>query len=445
MKKLTSLLLAVLMLSLPILSLADASGFLTDAYLAGKAVRTDITFEVPEDSMLSEPSLSPVKDLLNTLSFHSTTRGGDAFASDFSMRLKNKDGLTLHMEHAADGLRFASNLLGDKVMLLNEQENLVLTKLLAPLAQDNTDAMLAMLNSWSTMDFRKTGHQPTEQQLAAIKQYVTEEAVSVDDGKHDAAVKQYSFNLNGKQIIELSKQFGADTTILDKQADQIDKLTISGKFLSDDKDDLVFAEMTVNPPPMSKTDCSETVESPSMLIQFARKTGDAGIAYALEMKAETVDTPVISGTLLDQDGNLTGSFVVRQEKETMLTADLTRKVEKTETSEQSVTTIKLDLIGMPVQLQIASTSTKDGDDVDFASLAKISLMNSAFANIKVQSTTKDATVPALDDSKIVHLSQMDDAALETFKSEVEKSAKLAATALTQKLPASLLKMLIPGK
>ena len=228
MKKLTALLLAVLMLSLPILSLADASGFLADAYLAGKSVRTDITFEVPEDSMLSETSLSPVKDLLNTLSFHSTTRGGDAFASDFSMRLKGKDGLTLHMEHAADGLRFASNLLGDKVMPLNEQENLVLAKLLAPLAQDNADAMLAMLNSWSTMDFRKTVHQPTAQQLAAIKQYVTEEAVSVDDGKHDAAVKQYSFDLNGKQIIELSKQFGADTTMLDKQDDQIDKLTIRG-------------------------------------------------------------------------------------------------------------------------------------------------------------------------------------------------------------------------
>ncbi len=128
MKKFLSLMLAMLMLVLPTLSLAE-TGFVDQATANGRRAETTITIHDLNTqllTMLGAPAetLTLVTDVLNVVALSSYTQEGEA---GLSLNMQNTPVLTLNFAAEGETVLLGSNLLGNKAVALTGKEQVKAT------------------------------------------------------------------------------------------------------------------------------------------------------------------------------------------------------------------------------------------------------------------------------------------------------------------------------
>lgn len=123
MKKLTAMLLALLMLALPVMGMAASPSEMLDVAVAnGAPLHTAVRFNAGTIPGLDGDVATVVSDLIDAISLTTDQQGGDAPQFDFALQLTGNDVLTLSGAAKGDDIYVKSNLLGEDVMAANGDE-----------------------------------------------------------------------------------------------------------------------------------------------------------------------------------------------------------------------------------------------------------------------------------------------------------------------------------
>lgn len=121
MKKLFSLLMALMMLAVPTLSLADADALLVNAMEAGRRAETTVTLSM--DGLPVDDSIqSLLDDILGVLKLVSYTQHGENAETGLTVNLNDRDILTGAFALRNDVLYLQSNLLGEQAVAASAED-----------------------------------------------------------------------------------------------------------------------------------------------------------------------------------------------------------------------------------------------------------------------------------------------------------------------------------
>jgi hypothetical protein len=221
-RKLTAFFLALTLLAVPALSLAEStpSSVLDMAMGAGRSVKTTVTFE-PGAMLTQDTSLSPIADLLKALRLETVTQQNEgAVQIQADLFLQDKPSLT-YTEQVENGqIHIKSNLFGDKAISFTPEEymQLFITQMEA---QGTDEAVITTYKAYMEMyaslmngelpklpEFDEKSLQ--EDLVSPLTEWFTKlvSAPEVTTGtfeneKHDAATVQMVYSLSAEQIADL--------------------------------------------------------------------------------------------------------------------------------------------------------------------------------------------------------------------------------------------------
>ncbi len=149
-RKLTALVLAMALLAIPVLSLGESApaSFLDQAYEAGRAIKTTVTF-TPGKAMDQYSNSAMIADLLKVLRVEaSEQKQGEDTLSHIALFLQDTPSLSATFLTKADELHVMSNLLGGQVLSFTPEELAALyIRLLAGTMEDAPALDADMLDS----------------------------------------------------------------------------------------------------------------------------------------------------------------------------------------------------------------------------------------------------------------------------------------------------------
>lgn len=220
MKKILSLLLAVMMLAMPVLALAD-DGFVSEALEDGRAVNAVVTFRAG-DITGDENVDTIVKDVLDALKLNVSWQGGENAQAGAVVVLSDKEIITLDAAAAEDAFYLLCNLLGEQTVMVKAED-------VEPLVNRFIDLFAGMgaLSSYEAAEIKaqlaeafaqgvSTGagaavqmEEIPEPDLSALIAFmadkVKEEPVTMQPRNSDPAAKKVVVTLTGEDLVQIVK------------------------------------------------------------------------------------------------------------------------------------------------------------------------------------------------------------------------------------------------
>ncbi|MDO4483250.1 MAG: hypothetical protein Q4C54_02095 [Clostridia bacterium] len=198
MKKILSVLAALVMLVLPVISCAEG-GFLADALAAGKEVSTTVSFTVGDFG----EDAKPIVDLFNALTLNMT---GNKEQAHLGIGLQGEEVVTADFKTEGDSLYLTSTLLGEKTVAVSEKELQQLLETIIKMIPEETMAQLqAFLNGAGQQTGAITDEEmkPIIDIIAKWVQKVESEQGEFTSDSHDPAIVKATLVITGEEYEEL--------------------------------------------------------------------------------------------------------------------------------------------------------------------------------------------------------------------------------------------------
>lgn len=331
MKKFTAVLLALLMMALPVLGMAASPAEMIEgAAAAGQPIHTAVTFDAGTIPGLDAETAAMVNDLIDALGFTTDTQENQ---TNFAMQLSGTDVLTLAWATEGEDTYINSNLLGGTIAFNATEGDVIIDHLLKMavdadmLTESDVAEVKQLIEQLKTemntqveaIDLENIDMTALLTVVEELMQKVTTGEVTQQPKNSDPAATVITMKLTGEDITKVYKvifdvmknvpQFtqaleSADLTMngekvtademiakLPELADQIGAMVqgeIPVEIYLDEAGEPVYGIMSMT---MQAED--ETI---TMDMDFARRTVNEGVTYAVTIRAEDANDEGVSIT-----------------------------------------------------------------------------------------------------------------------------------------------------
>lgn len=500
MKKLLSLMLAMMMLVLPALSLAATPDEMFENAALTRPMTMDVSF-VPGNLPVPAEAATIINDLLKAMSFRVQTQTGETEQTNFSLMLDNKDCLNFAFATEGDTVYVKSNLLGDKAIAATQGEEM--TKLLDRMVdlmvqadmiskRDAADmkaqlgAMAGGFNApqadFDVNSFDASGLIPA---LSGVLQKVVVEDVTGQAKNFDPATQKMTITLTAEDMVAI---YDAIFTMLKSNPEFMAYMAanLEGANLQVDGKPMTFAEMLdtfqseikENLPKMLVGDVPVVVylneagepvaitasmtmkeddDQIRMDVNYTRLTVAAGVAHSVNLTSVEADGGEEDGVGITFDiviGETQDTFKLAAveldagvAEDAVLTADgtITKNYGDTESAEtiDMTMTIYDDGESMGLRFVKDAKAVLTGEDVAYTGEVAFYLqgMNDALFTMVMNGSTGEAA-PSIVDADALRPGAMNDDQFSAWCNSVMNSLQTALITLLQNLPASILQLLM---
>ncbi len=496
MRKLLSMLLALLMLILPVVSLAATPAEIM-AMPEGRTLYTDVSF-TPSDLPLDGTTAAMAKDLLNALTFSAKVGGADGDVSGLSVSLNSVKVLTFDTQVKDDTLYLSTSLL-DKPVAFTADEAVDFSKRLMTMLGDAAGVDVTGIvenlatNSWtnitntahdalSSFTFDLEGFTTVMERMSA--RMVTEE-VTEQTKDHEPATTKMTITITAEDVKDVVKVF-ADSyhsneglmAVL-RQANVT--YTLNGQEVTEDEffeglpdaaekamsnyedivlvamtnanNETVHASCTLTP----KADAEETVLPMAIVYNRLGTADGTGHSLTATMTSDDSDAVLSVDYLAGAEKKVSYGAALSYVKAdgTVLemmsfTAEGTK--ENGDTQASSDVTYRFAFSGdgtdvnrTSLSVNVQETASFDGKDAVGAKTIAFYLNDSKtpMVTITVDEAT-DKAADAIDAQSAVHPGQMTEEELSAYFEEAMTSAQTNLLLILQNLPTSILQALTSG-
>lgn len=488
MKKLTALLLALLMLALPVASLAGSPSDLFSQATEGKPYKMEGKLSWGNLSLLDDASQSLVKDVVNAISF---TYASQENQSDFAMQLSGNDVLTLSTATQGEDTYLLSNLLGSTIAY-NDAESVVILDHLMQLAvaadmmtqSDVEQARAAIQQALAQGEITATTDIDID--IAALTTWaedfasrVTTEEVTQQPKNSDAAAKVLTFTLTGDDLTEMYtilfdslknnpsfiNGLNSATLNMDGQPITAEELAAQlpevarkiGNAVQGDIPVTVYVDAEDRPVygTASVTMLLENEGQPAnitMDMGYTRLTISEGETHTFNIDATDPEKNGISLSAAvlntDQLTIVSGGFGAIENGTATPSLGLDLRLEKkygdteSELDMEALVTIISDGQEITLGLDMEKETKMDGQDAVYEGDMDISFMGEELLCVKVTAATGEAA-PSIVTADAVRPGQMTEEDFNAYvESDVMMSLQMALVNLIQSLPTSVLSLLM---
>ena len=494
MKRILSVMLAVLLLAVPVLSLAASPvEMLEQAVEAGRPLHAEVSMQAGEMPM-GEADAKLVSDIINALGFRMDVQQGDAPQTSMALKLSGKEVLTFAVAEKGGDTFLKTNLAGADVMAFNEQEaQNTLNRLMQMMAdsglmtREQLDEVMAQFASMAGMGSMTSSAEDLEFDTAALlsltadlAEGMTMEGVTSQPRGCDEAKTRMSFTMTRDMLLKwvdlcldmlrknesymaaLNQQLtgmaaaGSEPVTAEELLEQLrqqlnDSITAFSAPVSiflDEKDEPVYILMDAAVT-IAEDDEQEDLD---MTFTYTRLTGTEGVNHSATLIANDEEKDGMSMTfgLLEGEKRAVVSFDLAEMDEGVteapilsLAAELLKEREETSARDQLNVTMTLTDSGksQSVTLTADASAEQNGEDVDFQVCGKLYLPGCTAETITVnaQLTTGEAE-PSIATEDAVRPGSMADDEFNAFLGQVAQSAQTALLVMLQNLPDSVLQL-----
>lgn len=490
MKKLTALLLALLVLALPVMGMAASPNELFNQAAENHAYTTNGVLTWGNTSLLDDDTQSLLKDVVDAISF---TRSVQENQTDFALKLSGADVLTLSTASAGEDTYILSNLLGGTVAF-NDAEGQVIADYLMKYAVSSgmmTEDDVAQVKASIQQAMEQTETAAADVDLSSFDttaitawaekflSSVTIEEVAQQPKNSDPAATVISFTLTGEDVTELytiifdalkdneafmagltsatltmdgesvtAEEFVAKLPEMAKKIGDAVQGDIPVNLYMDADGNPVYAAVTMT---MKLEDEGDT-ETITMGVDYARLTVADGVTHAFN----------IIGTDADNNGVAISVSVLNGEKlftinagigtitdgvtETIMGLDVNAQKDYGDTEAtldvDAVLTIMDDDAEIPMGIKLVKTARLDGENATYEGDLDLLLLGEKVLCLQMTAATGEAA-PTIVTAEAVRPGQMTE---EDFNAYLENDVMLALQTalinLIQNLPASVLSLLM---
>ena len=493
MRKMLSMLLALLMLVLPAISLAATPAEIM-AMPEGRTLYTDVTF-TPGDLPLDGTAATMAKDLLNALTFSTKVGGADGDVSGLSVSLNGVKVLTFDAQVKEDTLYLATSLL-DHPVAFTADEAADFAKQLLTLLGDAVDVDVTSLvesltaNTWTyvtnsaydavkNFTFDLEGFTTVTERMSA--RIVTEE-VTEQTKDHEPATTKMTMTITAEDVKDLMKVFAdachSNEALMTALHQANVTYTLDGQEVTEDEffeglpgtmekalscyEDIVLVAMTnangetvhASVTLTPKADAEANV-LPIAIVYNRLGTAD-GMGHSLTVTLTSDDSDAVLSVdyLTDAEKKVSFSFAMSYIKKdgTVLevmsfTADGTKENGDTQASSDVTYTAAFSGDGTAenrtsLSVNVQESASFDGKDAVGNKTVAFYLNGSKTPMVTI--TVDQATDKAADDidaQSAVHPGKMTEEELSAFFEEALTSAQTNLLVILQNLPASILQAL----
>lgn len=249
-RKLTALAVALALLAVPVLSLGEeaAPSYLDQAFLAGRNVKTTITF-IPGEMMTQDPTLALVADVLKVLRIETSAQEQEGKSLEqLELFLQDKSSLSLKALTGGGQFYLMSNLLGDQTLSFTPEEfaNLYVKLMEASSGTKLSEEQLALIKASMAsyedalsgkitssglpdfdMESLKSGlEDPLTAMLTDIQAKAEVTSGTFEGDNHDPAVSQKVYTVSAQQLTDALK-IVCDWALQEDNLDKIMKMASS--------------------------------------------------------------------------------------------------------------------------------------------------------------------------------------------------------------------------
>ncbi len=489
MRKLLSVLLAIVMLVLPTMSLA-ASPNEVMSLAAGRTTYTDVTF-TPGNLPLNDTYATAAGDLLSALSLNFKRAGNEGEVSGLSVNLSGTKVLTADVQVKDGTLYLATSMLDHPVVFtMDELQTLVSAYTEEMSAQADTNftdfSNLESLLTSATANFSFDTEKAAEV-MERIASTVTTEAVTEQSKDHDAAATKTTFAITAEDckdalsvflnavytnesMMAFLRELNATYSFGDQEVTEEEFFTKAPEKVGEALSHYDDLQVT-----MMQNEAGETVH---VEVSAEPKNGDADVmpieitynrlgavdgvghfagctltntnsagekeqmVFSIDWLSDTEKAVSFAAalTLVQADGTLYELF--------SFTADGTKDYGDTEASSDVTYTAAVsndgtDASRMSLSARVQQSASFDGKDA--AAIKTVSLYlngnsNDPMVTMQVEKTTGDAAAD-IDASDATHPFTMTEDELDTYMTDVQNSVTTNLIVFMQNLPESVLKLL----
>lgn len=496
MKKITAMLLALVMLALPMLGLAESpSEMLEAAVAAGRPLRVEGQLSYGSFPGMDEETAALVNDVVDAIGFTYTAQEDQG---SFALKLSGNDVLTFAAATEGEDTYINSNLLGGTVAF-NEAEGKVILEYLMNLAvasgmmtesdlaevkaalEQATAQVSASMEDVNVEDIDLTGIMTVAMELAAKVQ--TGE-VTQQPKNCDAAASMITMTLTGEDIAKLynaifdalkgvpqfmdalnsmeltmdgqavtAEEFMAKVPEFTAQMAEMVQGDIPVEIYLDEAGEMVYATAAITMKGENEDGSEQTI---AMDMNYARLTVNEGVTHSASLIAKdtagegvSISVNVLTSEALDTV-NVGIAAIADGVAEPVAVVDVKVEKEYGETESEEDAEIAVTIIDsdskeeISFQMEIESEAKKVGEDVTYVSDIDLYIMGleEELLCIKVTETTgaAEASIVAAD---AVRPGQMTEKEFGTYVSEdVLAAMQTALMGLVQNLPESVLSLMM---
>lgn len=308
-RKLASLVLAILLLSSPALSLGESTtgSFLDQAYNEGRAIKTTVTF-TPGTSMNLETDLAVAVDLMSSLRIETSGQKQEKdVLNHFTLFLQDKPALSATSLAKGEELHIMSSLLGDQTLSFTPEEfTSLFSKLLKDVPADTLNKDLKSVNKlysyltnsnvilkddvsyveslgFDPVNFQTDLVDPLTGWASFIMSNPKVTTGVFESEKHDTAVTKKEYAVSNEQL-RLALHMIAAWAVQDENLAILYNMTSSGAGdVSFDKEEFLKMLLTM-PNEFAKT-ASVFLKKPVVITEYINSRG---ITTALEIRADII-------------------------------------------------------------------------------------------------------------------------------------------------------------
>lgn len=490
MKKLTALLLALLVLALPVMSMAASPDELFNQAAEGKAYTTNGVLTWGDTSLLDADAQSLVKDVVDAISF---TRSVQENQTDFALKLSGTDVLTLSTATAGEDTYVLSNLLGGTVAF-NDAEGQVIADYLMKYAVSSgmmTEDDVAQVKASIQQAMEQTETAAADVDLSSFDttaitaltekflSSVTIEEVAQQPKNSDPAASVISFTLTGEDMTELytiifdalkdneafmagltsaSLTMDGENVTADELVAQLPELAkqigdavqgdIPVNVYVDAEGNLVYAAATMT----MKLDDEDNAETVTVNVDYARLTVADGVTHAVNSIAVDADNngAAISVSVLNGEKLFTinGGIgaITDGVTETIMGLDVNAQKDygdaEAKLDVDAVLTIASDGAEIPVGIKLVKTTKLDGENATYEGDLDLLLLGEKVLCLQMIAATGEAA-PSIVAADAVRPGQMTEEEFNAYlEDDVMLALQTALVNLIQSLPASVLSLLM---
>jgi len=501
MKKLTAVLLALVMLALPVLSLAASPAeMLEEAVNAGRPVTGKVAFELGAIPGLDAEAATIAKELVDALGF-SFAQAGDQ--SNFALTISNEDAVTFAVANDGADIYVQSNLLGEKSLAFNEEDGKVILGYLKNLIVESgimSEADMAEFEAAIQQAANQTNIQVSEEDFLAdldltevisiaaeLAMKAETSEVTMQPRNSDNAATVTKITLTGEDVAKLYKAIfesmknsasmaemlnamelnmdGKPVTAeemlakLPEIADEMGKMIqgdIPVEVYMDENGEVVYAIGSVTMKGENEEGKEETI---AMNMDYARLTINDGVTHAVNVIAkDAADEGVsISVNVMETEKLTSVNVGIASIKagvaEPVITVDVNVEKEYGETESEEDMDINVTIIDseskeeFSFRIEIESEAKKVGEDVAYEMDMDLYIMGMEEEILCVKAYEETGSAPeTIVTADAVRPGQMTEEEFSSFLMEdVANNAMNALTGALQKLPTSVLMLLLGGE
>lgn len=499
MKKLTALILALVMLALPAMGLAASPvELLSAAVEAGRPLSGKVSF-VGGEMPLDANTAAIVNDVLNALSFRFDEQEGDAPQSDFALVLSGKDVLTFALAEKGEDYYLKSNLLGEDTVAFTADEGVTILERFmqvlvdaGTMTQSDADELKQQLDAMMSGSATSVEEfDPASLDTSELVAYITKiaeraktEEVTAQPKNCDQAKTVITFSLTGEEVakvyeitFKMLQKNDAFMAQLDQMLQSANSKPATGKELMDEAiakmneaftgivGDVPFAfyeneagELVYATMDMAMREDMDDDDIITMAVEYARLTVNEGVTHNVNViaKEDGKDADGVSMTVnvLAGEKRTFVDFAMAEiddgvTQKPIISVAFNLDKDRTETTAKDQMVWDMVIVDddtkeeMGITIKADLNGAKNGEDATLQADVKFFLKGAQkeLFTVKVDAATGTAA-PSIVTDAAVRPAPMDDAEFNAFVGQAFQNAQVAFVTALQNLPESVLQMIM---